>query len=126
MRIGKLTGVCIAMAGSMLLASPLAAEHWGQWRGPHLDGSSAESNLPQSLDPQADAAWTLELPGPSAGTPVIWGDRIFLGSLDKNTKKLLALCVNRADGKIIWQKPVGIGAISNRMNDLASPSPITD
>jgi outer membrane protein assembly factor BamB len=126
MRIGKLTGVCIVMVTSMLLASPTSAEHWPQWRGPHFDGSADEMNLPESLDPNADAAWTLDLPGPGAGTPVIWGDRIFVGSLDKNTKKLIALCVNRTNGKITWQTPIGIGAISNRMNDLASPSPITD
>src|SRR3979409_194170 len=80
MRIGKLTGVCIAMAGSVLLASPLAAENWAQWRGPHFDGSTSEKNLPESLDPKTDAAWTLDLPGPGPGPPVIWGDRLFDGS----------------------------------------------
>jgi outer membrane protein assembly factor BamB len=100
-------------------------EHWPQWRGPNFDGSTSETNLPDTLDPASTLAWKVELPGPSSGTPVVFGDRIFLGSLDKNSK-LLALCLSRADGKELWRHEVGLGAMKNERNDLASPSPITD
>jgi outer membrane protein assembly factor BamB len=123
-----ITRVSIAAAAALLLliATPSArAEHWRQWRGPHFDGSSNETNLPDSLDPKS-AAWATPLPGSGSGTPVVFGDRIYLSALDKNTRKLLALSLNRADGKILWTKEIAEGAMRNERNDLASPSPITD
>ena len=41
-------------------------------------------------------------------------------------KTLLALCLNRADGKEIWQREIAPGFVSNSRNDLAAPSPVTD
>ena len=123
-----MTRVCIAAIIVTLfvaVAPTSRAEDWPQWRGPHFDGSSTETNLPASLDPKS-AAWITDLPGSSSGTPVVFGDRIYLGALDKNSKKLLALALNRADGKILWTKEVGEGQMRNERNDLASPSPITD
>src|SRR5438034_11634598 len=84
----------------LALAGALQAEDWPQWRGPHFNGSSNESNLPESLEPKS-AAWATDLPGSGSGTPVVFGDRIYLSALDKNSKKLLALCLNRADGKML-------------------------
>jgi outer membrane protein assembly factor BamB len=126
MRRRRITRVCIALAGSVLFASPLAADNWPQWRGPEFDGSVTEKGLPEALDPKANQAWSTALPGASSGTPVVWGDRVFVGALDRNTKKLLALCVDRGDGKVLWQKEIAINYDTNQRNDLASPSPITD
>ena len=108
------------------LAAPLRAEDWPQWRGPHLDGSSDAKDLPQSLDPQKDLAWKTSLSGGGSATPAIIGQRIFLSVHDRNTDKLLALCINRGDGKIIWEHEVALNNASNNRNDLASPSPIAD
>jgi outer membrane protein assembly factor BamB len=122
----KITQVCIAVAGSMLCLSPLRAENWPQWRGPHFDGSTTETKLPDTLDPKTTMVWSIETPGPGCATPVVFNDRIFFTSLDKKTKKLLAICASRADGKILWSKEIGLGAVTNNRNDMASPSPITD
>jgi outer membrane protein assembly factor BamB len=100
------------------------AEDWPQWRGPHLDGSSQSKNLPASLDPHDSLIWKTTLPGTGSATPAILGDRIFLTAHDHQTNKLLALALNRADGKIIWQQEAALNNENNRMNDLASPSPI--
>src|SRR5262245_15540866 len=80
---------------------------WAQWRGPHFNGACDEKNLPDKLDKSTEA-WSINLPGLSAATPVVAGGRIFVSSLDKNDK-LLAMCVNLADGKTIWSKEVGVG-----------------
>ena len=117
----KLTRLSIALAGSVLLAAlPLRAENWWQWRGPRADGSTDEQNLPASLDPAKDQRWSTALPGPGSGTPVVFGDRVFLGALDKASHKLLALCVNAADGKVAWQKEVAIDPSKNGRNNLAA------
>ena len=122
----KITRACIAVVGAMLLSSQVSAENWPQWRGPNFDGSTTETHLPNTLDPKANLAWSTELPGPGCATPVIFGDRIFFSAVDKNTKKLLALCAGKTDGKILWTKEIGQGSIHNERNDLASPSPICD
>ena len=122
----QMTRVCIAMAGTLLFSTSVLGANWEQWRGPHFDGSTPESNLPENLDTKANLAWSTEMPGPSCATPVISGDRIFFTALDKNTKKLLALCATKTDGKILWSKEVGYGNVVNQRNDMASPSPITD
>src|SRR4051812_45011231 len=99
----KMTRLFIAVAASTLFAAtPVHAENWPQWRGPHFDGSSAETNLPDKLDPKANVVWSTDLPGSSSGTPVTVGDKIFLPALNKKTKKLTAIAINRADGKIAW------------------------
>jgi hypothetical protein len=36
----------LALALAALAGVPLAAENWPQWRGPRLNGVSAETNLP--------------------------------------------------------------------------------
>lgn len=101
------------------------AENWPQWRGPHLNGSSDSKNLPAKLDASTQA-WSVELPGASSGTPIVWNDRIFLTGIDDSTKKLLAMCLSRQDGHMLWKKEVGEGFIHNDRNNLAAPSAITD
>ncbi len=109
-----------------LLSAPLFAADWPQWRGPNMNGATDETNLPAQLDPAKNLKWSVELPGPSAGTPIIFGDKIFLPALDKQSKNLLAVCLNREDGKEIWKREVAPGFVSNPRNDLAAPSPVTD
>ena len=110
----------------LLIAAPLVAADWPQWRGPNFNGATSESKLPSELDPAKNLAWAAELPGPSAGTPVIQGDKIFVAALDRKTKNLLALCLDRRDGKTLWQREVALGYTSNPRNDLAAPSPVVD
>lgn len=121
--------IALGLALSVCTASARAADHggeWRQWRGPHMNGSSDAKNLPDKFDDSTNLLWSTNLPGPGAGTPVIAGDRVFLSALDSASKKLLAMCLSRADGKILWQKEVGTGFLQNERNNMASPSPITD
>lgn len=112
--------------GLVLWSAPLLAADWPQWRGPSFNGATSETALPSTLDPAKNLAWSVELPGASAGTPVVQGDKIFVAALDKKTKNLLALCLDRRDGKTLWQREVALGYTSNPRNDLAAPSPVAD
>jgi len=60
----------------------LADENWPQWRGPHANGTSTSKNLPTSWNAETgqNIVWKTALPHWSGGTPVIWGDRIFITS----------------------------------------------
>ena len=118
----------LAMSLFATAAAAVAADkgEWQQWRGPNFNGSSPAKDLPAKFDDSTNLLWSTALPGPSAGTPVISGDRVFVSSLDGASKKLLAMCLSRTDGKILWQKEVGNGFEQNPRNNMASPSPITD
>ncbi len=124
----RVAGCVLALSGALagLLEGAGSDGEWSNWRGPHYDGSSDETALPDALDPSRTQLWAIDLPGPSSGTPVVWGDRIFLSSLEAETQNLLALCFNRADGKLLWRHEVSVGYTSNKRNNLASPSPVCD
>lgn len=108
-----------------LLATIARAENWPQWRGPNLNGSTSETNLPDNLDPK-NATWMIDLPGPGASTPIVHGDHVFLTALDSKEKMLLAIAVDRKSGKVLWQKECGVGFRTSGRSDMTSPSAVTD
>jgi outer membrane protein assembly factor BamB len=108
-----------------LLPFSNTAGDWPQWRGPNFNGSSEEANLPAVWE-KGDAVWAVEMPGPSAGTPVILGDKVFVSSTDRKTKSLQALCLDRKTGKILWQHKTSDRMERDDRSNYASPSPVAD
>lgn len=108
-----------------ICASALWADNWPQWRGAKLDGISAEKNTPVKWSKTENVLWRVPLPGPAGSTPVVWGDRIFLTSVEEGT--LVLICVDTA-GKELWKQIVGQGNKDVRGDEgnSASPSPCTD
>ena len=102
------------------------SENWPQWRGPNFNGSSPEKDLPSQWSKTENVAWSLALPGPSAATPVVWGDRVFVSSTDAKVRTLQAICVDRKTGRILWQHEAGTGYARDEKSNFASPSPVTD
>lgn len=121
----------LLIAGVGAVASARAADapaghDWPQWRGPHFDGTGDAVHLPEKFSKDENLLWSVKLPGPSNGTPIISGDRIFTTAIDTN-RKMLALALDRATGKVVWQEEVGLGLIHPKgENDVVSPSPTTD
>jgi outer membrane protein assembly factor BamB len=110
----------------LLLCLSLArGENWPQWRGPLLNGSTTETNLKARFSKQEDLLWSTPLPGRSGATPVVWGDAVFQPSPD-DQKNLLLFCVDRATGKVRWQRVVAAGDRVVGKNNMASCSAITD
>lgn len=109
----------------LLTATVCRAENWPQWRGAHHDAVSRESNLPTEWSDTKNVLWKAALPGMGAGTPAVWGDRIFLTSEDAND--LVLLCLG-TDGKLLWKQKLGEGSSKARGGEgnSASPSPCTD
>ncbi len=113
------------LAVLVIFSSACFAGDWPHWRGPAYNGSSEEKHLPASWSKTENISWATPLPGPSAATPIISGGRVFVSSMAKTKRGLLGICIDRKDGKILWQKQLGSGrwVMSNTM---ASPSPVTD
>ena len=101
-----------------------ASANWPQWRGPALNGVSAEKNLPVKWTTEENIAWKLALPGVSGATPIIWRDRIFLNVADNGNLFLWA--IDKSKGTVIWKKELGGGDHKMRKHNMSSPSPVTD
>ena len=117
----------LALAGLFLLTTTsLFAANWPNWRGPNYDGSSDEKNLPAQFSKTENVKWVATMPGPSAATPVIWGDHVFVSSTDASAKTLRALALDRKTGKVLWNEEVATGFNQDHMSTFSAPSPITD
>lgn len=56
-----------------------ADENWGFWRGPDSSGAAPDNATPPSeWSESKNLKWKVEIPGEGSGTPVIWGDRVFV------------------------------------------------
>lgn len=107
-----------------LLCTLAFADNWPQWRGPSLNGVSEEKNLPVRWNKVENIAWKLALPGHSAATPVIWGERVFLNVTDG--EQLYLWCVDKKQGSLIWKKLLGGKNIKLDKHNPSTPSPVTD
>jgi outer membrane protein assembly factor BamB len=100
---------------------------WPQWRGPDFNGSSPATGLPEVWSVTANISWKVPMPGAAGATPIIWKDHVFVTSLDNETKDLIAFCIKRSSGEVLWKKVLGIGfGDEGRGRNMASPSPVTD
>lgn len=119
---------CLLLATALTCSAALLhAENWSNWRGPLFNGSSPERNLPTTFSKTENIKWSSPLPGYSAATPAVFGDRVFVSSADAQTSKQLALCFDRKTGKELWRAEVGDNATTDRQNsNTCSPSPMTD
>ncbi|HZL89954.1 MAG TPA: PQQ-binding-like beta-propeller repeat protein [Pirellulaceae bacterium] len=135
-------------------ASTAAAEvNWGQWRGPLGTGVAPKAD-PPVLWNEAEGTnirWKTRIPGRGHSTPVVWADRIFLttaipfgeklpprpstapGNHDNlpvtHRQQFVALALDRAGGKILWQKTLHEALPQEQGHhtaSLASNSPVTD
>jgi outer membrane protein assembly factor BamB len=109
-----------------LFSSLTQAADWPHWRGPLYNGSTGEKNLPARWSTTENIAWTADLPGPGACTPVVWGDHVFLSAADRDRNMLVALALDRKSGKLLWQHDIAEGISRTRRSNFASPSPTTD
>ena len=111
---------------SILFYSAVLAGDWTQWRGPFLNGSANEKDLPDRFSRTENIAWISPLPSPSAATPIISGSRVFVSSTQAKGKDLLALCFDAKDGKELWRKKLSTAGRMFSKNDMACPSPVSD
>ena len=117
----------VLLTGLLAFASHSArAADWPQWRGPFFNGSTTDKGLPTTFSKTENVKWAAAMPGPSAATPIIWNDRVFVSSVDQQAGTLQALCLDRASGKILWQRESGVGIKVDDKSNFASPSPVTD
>lgn len=119
---------CVPFVVLFVLASPLHAEDWPAWRGPRLDGTSSETGVPTRWSSTDNVKWKTAIPGKGHSSPIVWGDRVFVTSCVEDDGKRLLLCLDRRDGKVLWERVVLEAKLERKhsLNSFASATPATD
>ncbi len=114
-----------------LTAAAVSAEEWPSWRGPRGDGTATDKNVPlkfSGADNGENLRWKTEIPGKGHSSPIVWGDRVFVTSCLETDQKRMLYCLDRADGKIMWERVVVTAKLEGKhpLNSFASSTPATD
>jgi outer membrane protein assembly factor BamB len=128
MRNGRIGGLALAVLGTVLVL-PASADNWPRFRGPNGTGISADKNIPVEWNDSQGVLWKVALPGPGNGSPVVWGDRLFLQSATPDASERVLQCFDVRTGKELWARSVPGGRadhLNPSYNTLASSTPATD
>jgi len=116
--------ILVTSAVAWTSTNPEAEKFWPQWRGPYATGVSQSADPPTEWSETKNIRWKIEIPGRGSGSPVIWGDRVFLltavpvgvdgaaqhaprgGLRQRGVHRHIVMAINRRDGSIAWQKTV--------------------
>ena len=124
--------------------------NWPQWRGPVANGIALKGNPPTEWSETKNMKWKTAIPGKGHSTPVVWGDQLFVttavmkeqpASTSETAKtgmsanktdqahKFEVICINRKNGKILWEKVVDEEVpqeATHQLGSWASNSSVTD
>jgi len=127
-------------------------DQWPAWRGPLATGEAPLSQPPTTWSESENLRWKARLPGRGHGSPIVWGNRVFVTTAipvgdelpSRSTKapgahdnipvsrrqQFAALAIDRETGTVVWQRVLreafphdGGGHYTG---SLASQSPVTD
>ncbi len=109
------------VATSLTISAQSGRPDWSRFRGPNGSGVSSAKNIPTEFGPGRNVAWRVELPT-GHSSPILFGDRIYLTGVREKT--LVTMVLDRANGKILWEKaaPAEAKPPVDKRNNPASPS----
>jgi outer membrane protein assembly factor BamB len=120
----RMTCACLLITATVCAAG---ADNWERFRGPNGAGVSGDKGVPLTFGTSENVVWKVELPGSGNSSPIIWGKRLFLHTAGKDGASRSLLCLDTADGKIVWQKTIPGDRVTIRKDSsLASSTPTTD
>ena len=70
----------LAVGCVLLSAWTATAGNWGHWRGDEGNGVSLDAKPPTEWSSTKNVKWKVPVPGRGSGSPVIWGNRVFVVS----------------------------------------------
>ena len=123
--------ILFVFACSTLLAGQVATtKDWPEFRGPTGQGHSIATNVPVFWSATSNVMWKVAIPGEGWSSPVLANGKIYLTTaVSEGETSLRVLCVDAADGKILWNVEVlkpeaGAASAKHQKNGLASPTAI--
>ena len=113
------------------LNSLVSASDWSRFRGPNGSGISSDTvPTPVEWSPDKNVRWKTPLPGAGVSSPIVVGDRLFVtcysgyganfGKIE-NLKRHL-VCVDRSNGKILWDQSVDAVLPEDPYSGMGIPS----
>jgi outer membrane protein assembly factor BamB len=105
------------------------SQNWTQFRGSNLDGKAPGQNPPTHWTPDSNIVWKTEIPGEGWSSPVLLNKQIWLSTATNEGKELSAVCIDKANGKIIRNillfKPDSVFG-KHAVNSYATPTPCVE
>src|SRR5947208_2367448 len=111
---------------AFLLTFELSAANWPQFRGPQASGldTNAPAPVQWEVEKGENIRWQATLPGLGHSSPILWGERVYVttavhpgkadlkvglygdigSSTDVGPQEWRLLAVDKATGKIVWDK----------------------
>ena len=105
-RVSRVVGAIALLALSCAALPAGAADQWPGFLGGRGGAVSQARGLPVEFGPGKNVRWRVDLPGTSTGSPIVWGDRVFVLQAVEKDKRRTLMCFSRADGKLLWQSGV--------------------
>ena len=85
MRIRRqIPGILTTLFLCLMAAAARGEDNWPQWRGPAQNNVSDATGLPLTWSDTENIVWKTPLPSWSGGSPIIWGERVFVTSPSKS------------------------------------------
>ena len=128
-----------------VIAPAIDAGEWTRFRGPNGSGIAADTSVPVRWSETENLLWKTPLPGPGTSSAIVSGGRVYLTSwsgygddpLSEDTGRMEdlkrhLLCVDRADGTIVWNSTVDAVMPEDRFDGYlrehgyATNTPVTD
>src|SRR5262245_59600187 len=119
MTLSKTIAMLLLCISANAIADSAAEKFWPQWRGPFGTGVGPHADPPLNWSETNNIKWKLALPGEGDSTPIVWADRVFVlsaipsgkgntevanGKSSDQSFRFAVISVDRATGKILWQK----------------------
>ncbi len=124
--------VVAVLLGGLLqpdVAAGISPSNWPQFRGPNGSGLAPDDKpAPVVFGPDKNQLWRTDL-ATGHSSPCIWGNRIFLTCLDETSQKLETVCLDRANGKVLWRVAAPGMELEKGLHSFsshASSTPATD
>ena len=111
----------IGLANGLAAETKFAPTDWPNWRGLTSDGQAPlVDGLPTEWSETKNVVWKTPIPGRGHSTPTVVGERIYLATADEGEMFQEVLCIDKADGKVVWQTKVHEGQFAIGLNKHAS------
>ena len=125
-------------------------DNWHQWRGPNGNGVAPRGSPPIRWNEELNVRWKREIPGEGSGTPIVWGDQVFVVTAIETDResdisipadaraltkppgryfRFVVMSFHRETGAELWRR-VAVVEVPHeghhRTHSYAGASPVTD
>lgn len=113
----------------IVLPAPEARLHWPRFRGPTGQGEVLGDGYPLTWNESDNILWKVEPAGLGNGSPIVWGNRLFLTAASEDGHDRWLACYSCDTGEQLWKLSAPTTETVEKLywkNSFASATPVTD